>query len=186
MTNIIALTAPKHTGKTVAADYLVKEHGFVKHNFKDALVAELKEYYGETLQMILKTYELTGLEGVDYKTIDNLFVFKPPLVRALMRDHGMMRRSEYPDYWVNQWQYRVEDNWRTTFVTDDLRFTNEAQAVKDLGGTIIRLTRPDMVNTDTHPSETEMKQIKADYTIELIPGDKEALYKELDVIMNSI
>ena len=181
---LIALTGFKHTGKTVAAKYL-ESKGYVRHNFKDALITELKERFPDLLKDILKVYVREDM--VNVFTIDDLFNYKPPLMRALMVNHGTeVRRRENPDYWVNNWMFTVaKENYpfKQNIVTDDVRFLNEAKAVKDAGGTIIRLVRPDITTGGEHTSETEQLQIVADYTIELIPGDKEALYKELDAII---
>lgn len=43
-------------------------------------------------------------------------------------------------------------NWIIT----DVRFPNEAQAVKNRGGIMIRVNRPDKGNTDNHPSEISL------------------------------
>ena len=188
MSNLIALTGFKHTGKTVAAEYL-ESKGYVRHNFKDALIAELKERFPDLLEAIRESHELFDGEFTsDNKwTLDDLFTYKPPLIRALMQNYGTeVRRRENPDYWVNDWMFTVaKENYpfKQNIVTDDVRFLNEAKAVKDAGGTIIRLVRPDITTGGEHTSETEQLQIVADYTIELIPGDKEALYKELDAII---
>lgn len=43
-------------------------------------------------------------------------------------------------------------NWIIT----DLRFPNEAKAIKDRGGLLIRIDRPSIKSTDNHPSETSL------------------------------
>jgi hypothetical protein len=54
------------------------------------------------------------------------------------------------------------DNWIIT----DTRFPNEAQAIKDAGGIIIRVTRPGIGPVNDHPSETGLNQWKFDYEIQ--------------------
>ena len=67
--------------------------------------------------------------------------------------------------------------------SDDCRFQNEAYAIREQGGIIIRLERTDMIHTDTHQSETEMDSIIPDFTITCNGGDEEILCLELDKIM---
>jgi len=180
--NIIALTGYKGTGKTVAADYLIEQHGYVKHNFKGALIQEIKERFPDLLQEILVTYMDYGEYFFSIgHTVDDLFTEKPPLIRALMQNYGTdVRRKDDPYYWANQWRDTLPSS---DVVVDDLRFLTE-QEVLPAHASIIRLTRPDITTGGTHQSETEQLQLEPDYVIELVPGDKQALYEELDAILN--
>ena len=104
-------------------------------------------------------------------------------MRALMQNYGTdVRRKDNRNYWTQQWSQALCPELDT--VTDDVRFLNEAEAVKTEGGIIIRLTRSDIETGGTHLSETEQLEIVADHTIECDPGDHEALYRALDDIIN--
>lgn len=70
-----------------------------------------------------------------------------------------------PDVWVDRWLEMVGDEvYCDGFVAiaDDVRFPNEAAAIRKLGGTIFRVTRPGCEPSD-HPSERD--DIAADHTI---------------------
>jgi len=188
MTQLIAFTGYKRTGKSTAAEYLEKEYGYVRHNFKDGLISELKERFPDLLEEILVTYMDYG----DYffnigHTVENLFTTKPPLIRALMQNYGTeVRRRDNPEYWVYKWFKKavaIQKYQPSNIVTDDVRFLNEAEAVKDFGGIIIRLTRPDIETGGDHSSETEQLEIEADYTIKCVPGDISHLHRALDGIV---
>lgn len=172
---IIGLTGFKQVGKSTAAKYL-ESKGFVRHDFKDALVAEIKEKFPDLLEEIRYTESETE--------VGNLFQTKPPLMRALMQNYGTeVRRGDDPDYWVKKWAKNSYGHAK--IVCDDVRFLNEASKVKERGGIIIRLTRPDMPTGGTHRSETEQLEIVADHTIECEAGDFEKLYRELDKIVDN-
>lgn len=88
------------------------------------------------------------------------------------------RRAQNPDYWANQWKAAVNPN--ADFVlTTDMRFYNEAVAVKALGGTTIQVNRLNVDGTpfvDTsrvknHPSETQLDGYNYDYKITVKTGD---------------
>ena len=192
MTQIIAFTGLKQTGKTTAADYLVSKWGFVKHNFKDALVEEVKERFPDLLREI---YDVECLDGQDDWTLeynpDLLFSKKPPLIRTLLQNYGTeVRRKEDPDYWVRLWElsvlYEIRNDPNYKLVVDDARFINEVDSVRAEGGTIIRLTRPDLTVPDNHSSETEQSQIEVDYSLETERGDFEGLYRELDRVVTNL
>lgn len=103
----------------------------------------------------------------------------PPEVRALLQWWGTdLRRSEDPQYWINKMKGQLspfiegghsEDQ---AAVITDVRFPNEADAVRDLGGTIIRIWAPTNVRKERlgklppeHASELSMDKIVPDITL---------------------
>jgi hypothetical protein len=76
-------------------------------------------------------------------------------VNALMADYRCVPADRAPNGWDC-------DNWIIT----DTRFPNEAQAIKDADGIIIRVTRPGIGPVNDHPSETGLNQWKFDYEIQ--------------------
>jgi hypothetical protein len=76
-------------------------------------------------------------------------------VNALMADYKCVPADRAPNGWDCP-------NWIIT----DTRFPNEAQAIKDAGGIIIRVTRPGIGPVNDHPSETGLNQWNFDYEIQ--------------------
>ena len=183
MSKLIGIVGFKGSGKSTAAKHLQTKYNFVRHNFKDALIAEIKQNFPDLLEVIR---EISWAEAdiIEENSIDELFKIKPPLMRALMINYGTeVRRKENPDYWVNQWMYFAEDNYNKNIVVDDCRFLNEAKAIKHLDGILIRIVRTDITTGGDHQSETEQLGIEADYTITVNAGEQDKLYAELDAIM---
>jgi hypothetical protein len=75
-------------------------------------------------------------------------------VNALMADYKpySTRGSQYEE---------VESKWIIT----DTRFPNEAQAIKDAGGIVIRVDRPGVKPINPHASETSLDNWEFDYKI---------------------
>lgn len=171
--SLIALTGKKRSGKTLAASYLDTNYDFIKANFKDSLVEEVKRNFPELL---------VGLEHTYGEDLETLLAEKPPLMRSLLQNYGTnVRRHDDPNYWVTKWVGKVEPLLpEYDVVVDDVRFLNEAKAVKSLGGKIIRIEREGLTSNDTHISELEMDQITPDRTITVGDGEFEKLYQELD------
>jgi adenylate kinase family enzyme len=168
---IIGFTGYKQSGKSTASAYIQEKTGAVRVNFKDALIAEVAQNFPTLLTEIAKV--------TDSK---DLFTEKPPLMRALLQEYGTeVRRCDNPNYWVDKWLATAGEY--PNVVVDDVRFLNEAKAVKDMGGTIVRIVRNDIVSTDSHSSETEMEQILVDHTIVVNKGDFEGLYRALSVFV---
>ena len=182
---IVGLIGLKQVGKSTAATHLKENHGFVGHNFKDALVKEMKDNFPDLLHEILSHTDLYGdlQNHPDLQSVDDLFKFKPPLMRALMQNYGTeVRRGDSRNYWTKQWRLALPP--KQDVVVDDVRFINEAKMVKANDGILIRLTRPDVTPTDGHSSEKEQMKIEADYTIDVEQGDHEGLYNRIDEIIN--
>ena len=194
---IIGLVGYKGSGKTTACN-IIKKHldDVVQINFKDALVQELKDNFPDLLKEIQYSewYKICA-HSDDWDTpvitVDDLFELKPPLVRTLMQNYGTdVRRKEDADYWVSKWWSKVTVTATTGVIaetthrnintlTDDVRFHNEAEAIKDLGGILIRLERRDLEATDQHESETQQREIECDYTITVGKGEFDKLEEEL-------
>jgi len=178
---IIGFTGKAGAGKSTASNYLVEKYGFVKVNFKDALVREMKENLPDVLQ------ELTLIHDGELGDLDFLFNTKPPIMRALMQNYGTeIRRKDNSEYWINKWSDSVIELLRQgkSIVVDDVRFLNEAAAVKSPSGKLIRILRDDVVSKSTHQSEVEQDLIEVDYTIYGKKGEHETLYRSLDKIID--
>lgn len=157
---IIALTGKKRCGKTSVANALCEQTSlaglFTKINFKSALLKQVKEHFPDFLKNEANHY---------YMSVDQLLEEKPGSIRQFLQNYGTdLFRKQNENYWTSKW--RESTIGYSNVVIDDLRFLNEAQAVKDLGGTIIRIVRPSLGEQgDMHASEMEMDAIQPDYTI---------------------
>jgi hypothetical protein len=175
----IALVAPMHSGKTTLANLLV-ERGYTRI----ALADDLKQIACHLLNAFIIAYspELPARQLdpprskapilIDRQEIeDNKEVFRPYLQwfgSEFVREHLLAE-----SFWLDRFRDRVQ-NTVLPVVCDDVRFPNEAFALKALGFDVIRLIRPEEdrladINqsgrgstTLTHNSETELTRITAD------------------------
>lgn len=88
-------------------------------------------------------------------------------MRELMQRLGTEcgREMLYEDVWVDA----ALDDYRTgkikSQVIPDVRFPNEAAAIKELGGFIVRIRRPGVHPANGHTSETALDDYDFDYTL---------------------
>lgn len=170
---IIAFTGKMGVGKSTACKFFTDQPDCEKLGFKDALLREVDERMGPVLDIASTLYNIPREE---------LFQKKPPLIRALLQNYGTeVRRRDDENYWAKQWKSKAYSELLrgNSVVVDDVRFLNEAEAVRELGGIIVRLTRPDITTTGSHQSELEMDAIVPDHVIETQPGDLAALKEAL-------
>lgn len=109
-----------------------------------------------------------------------------PTVRSFLQRLGTeaIRQRIHQNAWVNALfaEYTPEQNW----VITDVRFENEAQRVKDMGGSLIRIDRPTESKTDEHPSETALDGYNGwDYYIANI-GDLDEFNFKVKTVYESI
>jgi len=178
---IIGLRGYKKSGKdTVAA--------FAEKCERLAFADKLKE----TAKSI---FDLTNdqLNNQDLKEqVDASWGLTPRFI--LQRLGGDIARSIHGDVWIRVIQRHIEQNsglWPSRFELDvpafiitDLRYINEAEAIKAWGGYLVELRRPG-TGGDNHPSETELDGYPFDYTIDN-DGTKEDLKRKVDDLLMAI
>jgi len=94
--------------------------------------------------------------------------------RRLLCDIGMAMRAYHPTYWIDH--ARVAIRGRACVFTD-VRFQNEADFIRGLGGIIVRVVREGLAAGE-HESETGQLAIRSDQSI-LNDGTIEGLHEQL-------
>jgi hypothetical protein len=181
---LIGFIGKMGSGKTTAADYCVDSYGFTKHNFKDALDKELAMLYPTVISKLSN----------DWPDVEMALKVKPTpdAIRELKQKHGTdVRRAQDQQYWVKKWMdYYMGFTSDARICADDVRFLNEVEAIKNMGGIIVRIKRDDVVDTGTHAggahiSETELDNYEADVTVVAEQGDFSMLHRSLDSIIEN-
>ena len=130
--------------------------------------------------------------------LNNIPVFEDVQFNSLMsvRDFlqklgtDAMRKGLHDNVWVNALmadyrpiEYNDDEQPRLpNWIITDCRFPNEAQAVKDKGGLVIRIDRPGIKPINDHPSEIALDNWKFDYKIANV-SDIYALKETVEVIL---
>lgn len=160
----LALSGYAQSGKSTVADYLNEVYGFDIFAFAHNLKVDL-------INM-----------DVPPETIKR----KPwPLwLRKLAQLYGVSRRDEDENYWVTRCLDDIEDADPEAVVVDDLRFPNEARALRENGFTLIRVVKAGYANTDPHVSETALDDFDDwDYIVFAEDGDLIDLFTQVDQII---
>jgi hypothetical protein len=123
---------------------------------------------------------LYDMQEYIYACIDSVITRGPDFVkdRKLLQWLGTdWGRGLDKDLWIKIWEARVQEALNfypdAIIVCDDVRFDNEAEIFKKLGGTIIKINSiraTERINTanglTNHPSEAGIKLDYVDYVIE--------------------
>ena len=151
---IIGILGYAGSGKTLVAKHLVDRYGFRRTRFADPLKRMLK------LGLGLSDEEVDG--DLKMAPMDRFGGCTPRhMMQTLGTEWG--RKRVYPDIWVDAW-VNIARETEGPLVVDDVRFPNEAEVIRELGGTLWRVYRPG-VGMMIHPSETAAGEIDEDALI---------------------
>jgi hypothetical protein len=144
---IIGLTGYAQSGKDTVAKVLVEEYGFTRVAFADKvreLLYEMNPNFHDTLlQQAVNNY---GWDEVK----------QDPTVRRMMQNLGVGARKLFGEnFWINQAMVSMAKAYPNIVVTD-VRFTNEADALKSNNAQLWRVKRPGVEAINSHISENDM------------------------------
>lgn len=145
---ILGIAGHMGSGKDTLAAYFIREHGYTRVGFADALKEEVLARLPRTLAAI---GEVCYPEMSQAAIGAYLLRVKPPVIRALLQEYGTgVRRADDPEYWVD----RLARRWPPWYYTvvPDVRFQNEVDYIKMWGGLVVRVERPGYEG-DEHASE---------------------------------
>jgi len=159
---IVGFTGYKGSGKDTAAAFLreiAQEQGMTtdRRGFADALKDELAS------RICNVNYARVRAE-MDDPT-------KKERYRLGLQWWGSeFRRTDDPDYWIKKMRTWLEQCTADLVVIPDVRFENEAALIRELGGIIVRVTRPNNAPNDSHISETGIEAIAPDTNLDNSEG----------------
>lgn len=183
----IALIGKARSGKDSAGAHLVRAHAYTRLAFADPLkemalaidpvipFPKQRQQHDEYTMRLRQMVETYGWERAK-----DLF----PEVRRLLQRMGQAQRERDEHYWVGILRRSVEGAAKLNMpvVVTDCRYLNEAQYLRGMGFTLVRLLRPG-TGGDSHGSETELDDFVADITLSN-DASLEHLHSELDNIIS--
>jgi hypothetical protein len=149
---IIGLTGYAQSGKDTVAKILVENYGFIRVAFADRirdLVFEMNPMIDSIAGEPRFLKDFVTRYGWDEAK-------KNPHIRRILQTTGVGARKVFgEDFWIEQGMRQVDDTNRYVFT--DVRFTNEAEAIKIFeGAQVWRIKRLGVAAVNGHVSEHEM------------------------------
>lgn len=149
---LIGLAGRMGSGKdTVAA--MLAPHGYERFAFADALRDEVAEALRADGYPMPDCLSGAAREAWHMATVAEVYA-KPttPRMRALLQQWGTeYRRGQDPDYWTEIMRERLSTV--AAAAISDVRFADEAELVRELGGKVWLIERPSC-QTNGHASES--------------------------------
>ena len=177
---IIGICGLIGSGKGTVADILVEEHKFEKISFADKLkdgVATVFNWNRSMLEGDTKESREWREKVDEYWTKETGRTITPRLV---LQEFGTdcMRNGFYDGIWVSLIKQQLLANPTKNYVIPDVRFDNEADMIKSIGGSVWRVRRGGdpvwfrmyqdigVEPQDVHPSEWRWANVEFDQIIE--------------------
>lgn len=206
---IIGIVGLIGSGKTTASDYLVRHHSFTQEAFANSLKDVLSSIFGWNRLLLdgATPSSRAWREEPDAWWSKRLGFEVSP--RLMLREWGttLGRDAFHNEIWISSLENKMK-HISGDVVISDCRFPNEIQAIRDAGGSIIRVKRgfePDWridaenalsdkayaervgkrLSKKVHPSEWAWFATKLDHVIDN-DGTIEELYKQLDDLVISL
>ena len=149
---LIGITGKKGSGKSTAAKLLSEQFGYVTRSFADPI------------------REICKILGIsDYYLTEDKNAVIPHLgksARFIMQTFGTeyARDTIKKTIWLDMMAKRLKESDDPRVCIDDVRFDNEADLIKSMGGTVVRIERGGTLSDD-HVSELGIKDDLVDLTI---------------------
>ena len=158
---LIGLSGYARSGKDTVADFLAKMHAFDKMAFADPMREALLRL---NPNIDCDGYRVTLKQGVDAVGWEGLKPLSTEL-RPLLQRFGteVCRYMFGEDIWVTTAMARIKPGQRVVFA--DVRFPNEADAIREAGGQVWRIERPGIDPVNAHHSERALDDYEFDLTI---------------------
>lgn len=173
---LIGLAGPARSGKSTAAEHLVGTYLLEHYAFADPLRDGL---------MAIFNLDQTDFEG---NRKEQPLAWLPRSPRQLMQSLGTewARNTVHPDVWVMLAEQNLDYITKSLgavigFVVSDVRFENEAALIRQRGGTIIHIFRPDAQAVSPHVSESGVAGDKDDLLL-VNHGTVEEFLRSLDEV----
>jgi adenylate kinase family enzyme len=159
---LIGISGKKGSGKDTLGNYLVKKYGYKQYAYADSLKNVCRELF---------SFDEEQLNGTKKEVIDEYWKVTPrhtfQFMGDILRDNAETIFPGIGDtLLVEVMRKKILSEWERCpekkIIITDVRFQNELNLIKELGGTIIKIER-NIESTDKHKSETTVDLLKADY-----------------------
>lgn len=178
---LIGLAGPARSGKDTAARYLAAQYQLLTYAFAMPLKAALQVMFNLTVEQLdgaLKEQPLAWLG-------------KSPreLLQTLGTEWG--RSLVHPELWLRLAAENLANlasenqDWHAGFVISDVRFENEAAWIRQRGGLVLHIRRPDAQAVNPHASESGIARHALDMVVNN-DADLDYLHAQLDHVITTL
>jgi hypothetical protein len=157
----IGLSGWAKSGKDTIANYLVEHHGYKRVSFADPMREALLRL-NPSVPYMGHYMRLSAV--VDFRGWDDAKREVPEIRELLQRFGTEVGREMFGEnFWVDLAISKIQPGDKIVFA--DVRYQNEANAVRKLGGSVVRVTRDGVNPANSHHSEHDLNDYEFDLVI---------------------
>jgi hypothetical protein len=160
---VLGLSGWARSGKDTVADYLVENEGSTKVSFSAPMKEAMYRLNPRiTVNEVVNTALRVGIDVYGWEGLKE----RSPDIRGLLQRFGTEVGREMFDenFWVDYALNSIEDGSKV--VISDVRYPNEADAIRELGGKVYRVERDGVFPANEHASEHALDTYKFDGKIQ--------------------
>jgi hypothetical protein len=154
---IIGLSGYARSGKDTVAQYLASTYDFSQYSFAEPIK---KAVYTLNPKIDKRTHYADIVDEYGLEAAKSAH----PEIRRLLQVFGteVGRKMFGENFWVDLCLNNIRSE---RAVISDVRFPNEAEAIRNKGGFVYRINRPNIEAVNTHISETALDDFEFDEVI---------------------
>ena len=189
---LIGICGNKRNGKDTVADYLTEKYEFYKYE----LASPIKD-----VCRVIFDFSEEQLYGNEKEIVDERWGTTPRKLLQIIGTelfqediHKYMKEGEFNigrKIWVLKFKHWLEDinkenifDFDLNVVVSDVRMLHEVDVIRELGGTIWKVSNNRIPLEDNHLSESSLNGFTCDVLIEN-NGTLEELYEKVEKILNN-
>jgi hypothetical protein len=176
----------KESGKDTCADHLVQKYNHIKKPFSDPLKRACQELFLFTDDQMYGSQEQKETPDPHWfgctPRLALQYVGTDLLRNQLSKIMPELDTNIFTHHFKLWYDRERQQNPGLKVTIPDVRFANEVDLIHSLGGIVIKITRPNLMNSDQHLSEIELQTITS-FDMEIYnDGTLMELYGKIDAI----
>jgi len=183
---LIGIAGTAGSGKDTVADYLHERYKFARYSFADPIKAGVKAAFG----LLDAHFTDRDLKEAPVEYLNN----RSPRQLAQWFGTEFGRNLVAEDIWIRMAdvRYRAYDEENQSsfggvfvegMVIPDVRFENEAEWIRERGGFVVHLVRPDVIKVHAHSSERGVAYVKGTDYVLMNVDTIDTLHERVDFMM---
>jgi len=175
---IIGFAAKKGSGKDLIAQHLVEKYNFKRYAFGDPVKDVCKILFGFSDEQLFGDKKEIRDNTLGIRPRDAFQKIDTEFGRKYIHNLFPLLEMKHGELWIEIFKRNYNKN--QNIVISDVRFPNEAKAIRELGGVIIYIDSK-YSKEDTH--ESEFLNFDYDYRI-MNYGTKDEFYENFDKLVS--